>query len=250
MTALQIKSCHYGIVFALGIESGGLEDLLSGAIRIRGGGFCIKEGGLKGRRVVIIRSGAGRENAARAAETLIDGHRPQVVISAGFAGGLSPSLMRHDILSADCVIDTSGRQININVQSMPSVPDWPGLRIGKLISVDHVVRESSEKQSLYQLHQALAVDMETFVVAEVCRRRDVPLFAVRIIHDTAGDILPPDVEHLLRQKSEAARLGAALSAIWRRPASIKDLWAMKENSLIGSVHLAKFIAHLIEKQGA
>jgi adenosylhomocysteine nucleosidase len=276
MSSLEIKPCYYGIVFALGIESGSFEDLLSGAIRIRGSGFFIKEGGLKGRRVVIVRSGAGMQNAAQATKILIDGHRPKIVISAGFAGGLSPSLKRHDILLADSVIDSSGRQImfgqthplpdtskNIQTSQIPNegLPlqwpivqspfdpaklDWPGLHVGKLMTVDHLVREPDEKQSLHQQHQALAVDMETFAVAEVCRDRGVPLCAVRIIHDVAGDTLPPDVERLLRQKSEPARLGAALAAIWRRPGSIKDLWTLKEHSLIASVQLAKFIERLIE----
>ncbi|MGA2798711.1 MAG: hypothetical protein ABSE63_14110 [Thermoguttaceae bacterium] len=279
MSNLEIKPCHFGVIFALGIESGGFEDLLSGAIRIRGSGFFIKEGGLKGRRVVIIRSGAGRENAARATEVLIDGHHPQIVISAGFAGGLDLSLKRHDILLADSVMDSSGEQIILR-QALPS-PDianqgqsssvgpsssegrplqwplalscidtaklaWPGLHVGKLMSVDHVVREPNEKQALHRQHQALAVDMETFAVAEVCRGRGVQLCAVRIIHDAAGDVLPPDVERLLRQKSEPARLGAALGAIWRRPGSIKDLWTLKENSLAASAQLAKFIERLIE----
>jgi adenosylhomocysteine nucleosidase len=84
-------------------------------------------------------------------------------------------------------------------------------------------------------------------VAEVCRRHGVPLCAIRIIHDSAADVLPPDVERLLRQKTEAARLGAALGAIWRRPGSVKDLWALKENSLNSSTQLAKFLQHLIEQ---
>ncbi|MGA2060685.1 MAG: hypothetical protein ABSG67_09415 [Thermoguttaceae bacterium] len=277
---MEIKPCHFGVIFALGIESGSFEDLLSGAIRIRGSGFFIKEGGLKGRRVVVIRSGAGRENAARAAEVLIDGHRPQIIISAGFAGGLDPSLKRHDILLADSVIDSKGGQIILR-QALPS-PDianqvqsssvgpsssegrplrwplalssidpsesiWPGLRFGKLLTVDHVVRDSAEKQALHQHHQALVVDMETFAVAEVCRDCGVPLCAVRIIHDAAGDELPPDVERLLRQKSEPARLGAALAAIWRRPGSVKDLWTLKENSLDSSAQLAKFLQCLVEQ---
>ncbi|MGD0383495.1 MAG: hypothetical protein ABSA77_08250 [Thermoguttaceae bacterium] len=272
MSNLEIKPCHFGIVFALGIESGCFEDLLAGAVRIRGSGFFIKEGGLKGRRVAIIRSGAGLINAARAAEAIIDGHHPKIVVSAGFAGGLNPSLKRHDILILDTVIDPSGQQIIIG--QSPTPPDilnntktldistegripqcpldytklaWPGLHFGKLLSADHVVREPAEKQALHQQYQALAVDMETFAVAEVCRRRGVPFCAVRIIHDSAADVLPPDVERLLRQKTEAARLGAALAAIWRRPGSVKDLWALKEKSLVDSAQLAKFIARLIEQ---
>jgi adenosylhomocysteine nucleosidase len=262
---MEIKPCHYGLVFALGAESGAIEDLLAGSVRIRGSGFFIIEGGIKGRRTVIIRSGAGSENAARATELLIDGHRPKIVISAGFAGGLCPTLKRHDILLANCVQDGTGGQIILDhsaissdIQSEEQPLNWPlidnplnysqlkqsNLHIGKLLTLDRVIREPAEKKSLNQQHQALAVDMETFSVAEVCLRRKIPLCAIRIINDTADDLLPRDVEHLLRQKTETARLGAALGAIWRRPASIKDFWALKENSLVDSKILADFIVKL------
>ncbi len=245
MSNLEIKPCHFGIIFALGIESGCFEDLLLGSVRIRGSGFFIKEGGLKGRRVAIIRSGPGRQNAARATEVLINGHRPQIIVSAGFAGGLSLSLKRHDILLAESVINSSGEQIILR-QVLPSPENakqgqpsaissfpldklaWPDLHVGKLLSIDHVVREPAEKQALHQQHGALAVDMETFAVAEVCRRQGLPLVSARVILDAANDALPPDVERLLNQKSRAARLGAAFATIWRRPASVKDLWAERE----------------------
>ena len=49
------KPCQLGVVFALGIESGGFEDILDGMVTTGGGGFVIREGGLKGRRWVLIR---------------------------------------------------------------------------------------------------------------------------------------------------------------------------------------------------
>jgi adenosylhomocysteine nucleosidase len=67
---------------------------------------------------------------------------------------------------------------------------------------------------------------------------------VRIIHDPADQTLPPDIEKLLNQKTETARLGAAIGTLWKRPSSIKDLWALKENSLVASQKLADFIAKL------
>jgi adenosylhomocysteine nucleosidase len=243
MPNLEIKSCHYGIVFALGIESGPLEDLLAGSIRIRGSGFFIKEGGLNSRRAVIIRSGAGRENAARATDLLIDGHQPKVIISAGFAGGLSKSLNKYDILLANSVIDQSGQEIPLGNEGRPL--QWPldvaDAHIGKLLTLNRVIRDPKEKRLLFEKYQALAVDMETFALAEVCRRRAVPMCAIRVIHDAVGDALPSDIERLLRQKTEAARLGAALGVICRRPSSVKDLWALKETSLIAADRLAKFI---------
>ena len=57
--AEEPKTCHLGVVFALGIESGCFEDLLQGVVTIRGSGFTLREGGLHGRRVVVILSGPG-----------------------------------------------------------------------------------------------------------------------------------------------------------------------------------------------
>jgi dihydroorotase len=42
-----------------------------------------REGGLEGRRLVVVESGAGSQLAARATESLIAGHAPRWIISAG-----------------------------------------------------------------------------------------------------------------------------------------------------------------------
>jgi adenosylhomocysteine nucleosidase len=92
----------------LGIESGCFEDMMRGVLTIHGGGFTIREGGLCGRRVALILAGAGGHNARRATEILIDGHRPERVVSAGFAGGLTPALKRNDLLIADRLLNFDG----------------------------------------------------------------------------------------------------------------------------------------------
>ena len=247
LSASEIQPCHLGVIFALGIESGFLEDSLKGIVTIRGEGFKAKEGGLHGHRVVVFLSGPGRANAAKAAETLIDGHKPQFVLSTGFAGGLSPTLKRHDIMLADEVMLESGESIHIPLVPTPERGNEGAYSIGKLLMADRVIRLADEKRSLFEKTGAVAVDMETFAAAEVCRRRNVSFFAVRVIHDTADETLPPDIEKLLNQKTEVARLGAAIGALWKRPLSIKDLWALKENSLVAAKKLAEFIAELAKK---
>jgi adenosylhomocysteine nucleosidase len=236
------KPCDVGIVFASAIESGCLEDLLEGAVIIRSSQFAIHEGGWKGRRVIVICSGPGGKNAAHATEVLIDGHQPRSVISAGFASALCPELKRNDLLIADRLLTTEGGAMSIDVP-----PAWsatlaePGVHRGPLISTDQAVRLPREKQSLFQRHAALAVDGQTFAVAEVCQRRQVPFCALRVINSMADESLPRDVEHLLAQKTTSAQVGAALGAIWRRPASAKDLYQLQENALVASQRLAKFL---------
>ena len=246
--AKRERPCDVGVVFALGIEAGGLEDLLDGAVSIRGHGFAVRQGGLKGRHVVVVQSGAGCEAASHATEALLSGHQPQWVISAGFAGGLSPQLERHDLLMADGLVGTGGSRLAIDLEVDPeSLERTPGVHVGRLLTVDRVVRRPGEKRSLGEKHQALAVDMESYAVAEVCRRRRVRFLAVRIISDAVDDELPPDVDRLLKQKTRAAKLGAVLGAVWNRPSSVKDIWKLREDALMASDRLAKFLASTVEQ---
>jgi adenosylhomocysteine nucleosidase len=242
--AEEPKPCDIGLVFARGIESGCLEDLLQGVVAIRGSKLVIREGGLKGRRAVIILSGRGGKNAAYATEVLIDGHRPRGVISAGFAGALCPKLKRNDIFIADRLLDREGGEIAIELPGgLSAAAAQPGIHRGPLLTTDHAVRLPQEKQTLFQRSGALAVDTETFVVAEVCLRRQVPFWSLRVINDTADEALPRDVEHFLAQKTAAAQWGAAVGAIWRRPGNAKDMYQLQENALVASQRLAKFLVH-------
>jgi adenosylhomocysteine nucleosidase len=91
--------------------------------------------------------------------------------------------------------------------------------------------------------------METFAIAEVCAGRQMAFSSIRVINDTADEALPRDVEHLLAQKTTVARFGAALGAVWRRPASAKDMYQLRENALVASGRLARFLAETLPAGG-
>jgi adenosylhomocysteine nucleosidase len=235
------RPCRLGFVFALGIESGCFEDRLDGLVTIRSHRFTLREGGCRGQRIAVILAGPGCRNAAAATDVLIDGHRPERIVSAGLAGALQPALRRNDILVADRVINADREIALERPASLAENLGRPGVFEGPLLTVDHVVRSVDEKRALGERSGATAADMEAFYVADVCRRRGVPFSAVRVINDTANETLPTDVEHLLMQKTAAARAGAALGAVWRRPASVKDLYRLRENALVASLRLADFL---------
>jgi adenosylhomocysteine nucleosidase len=265
------RECDAGIVFALTSESGGLEDLLEGVVRTRAAGFAVRQGQWHGRHVVLVISGAGRQAALRATDALILGHRPRWVISAGFCGGLSPEVRRHDIVIADKVTSPGG-QVGMASSSWPCsshahedvgmaptvdldaarldpavlVPP-PRVHVGRLLTVGGIVRQSSQKRELGERHQALAVDLESFAVAQTCRRQGVPCLAIRVVSDALEDELPREVERLVRQKTHAARWGAALGAMLNRPGVVKDLYKLKEDALAASDCLGRFLTRVIER---
>ncbi|HUY34844.1 MAG TPA: hypothetical protein VMV69_19010 [Pirellulales bacterium] len=245
-SAPDLPPCEVGLVFALAIESGGLEDLLSGVVATRGSGFVAKQGLLGGRGVVLIESGVGTLAAARGTQALLAGHKPPWIISAGFAGGLDPKLKRGDILMVDSLAEASGRRLAIDLRvSAESLTRAPGVHVGRLVTVDTVVHGPDEKRELGRRHEALAVDMESWAVGEVCRQAKTRFMAVRIISDAVDDELPAEVERLGRQKTRAAQFGAAAGAIFRRPSSVKDMLRLKQDALAASDRLAKFLSGMM-----
>lgn len=238
--------CHVGLVFALGIEAGGLIDQLSGVIRIDGAGFVAREGGLEGKRLLVVEAGVGAEAAASAATALIQGHKPRWIISAGFAGGLDDRLQQGDILMANEIVDLDGQRLTIDLKFDPqSLESMRHLHVGRLLTADRVVGDIEEKRVLGQQHGALAVDMESMAVADVCRQEQVRCLSIRVISDAVDHALPKDIDYLVKRKTLAGRIGAAAGAAVRRPSSIKDMWQLKEDALVASDRLAKFLVGII-----
>lgn len=244
------RKCDIGLVFALGIEAGGFEDLLTDVVTIRGGVNVFRRGRLGSRRVVIAQSGPGCEPAASATTALIAAHEPDWIFSAGFAGGLDEKLRKHDILMVNRVVYQDGRHFSLDLKvDADALADTPGIHLGSLLTTDRIIRLPSEKRELGEKHGALAVDVETFAVAEVCRRDKVPLIGVRIISDTVDDELPEDLDRLMRQKTAVRKAGAVVGSILNRPGSVKDMLKLKEDALVASDKLAKFLESMIRQMG-
>jgi adenosylhomocysteine nucleosidase len=237
--------CHVGLVFALPIEAGGLVDLLQGMIAIQAAGFSAREGGLDGRRLLVVEAGVGADAARLATEKLVAGHRPRWVISTGFAGGLHESVSQGDVLLANQIVDAADRRFDIDFKVDPQAFGKQRVHVGRLLTADRIVREPAEKQDLGARHGALAVDMESIAVAEVCRNKRVRFLAVRVISDAVDQRLPKDIDYLVKRRTTAGRLGAAAGAILRRPSSIKDMWQLREDALVASDGLARFLRAII-----
>jgi adenosylhomocysteine nucleosidase len=246
----DLPPCHVGLVFALALEAGAFEDKLAGKIAVRGSQFTAWQGGLNGRGIVVIHAGVGQVNAAAATTALILGHKPKWVISAGLAGGLQPGVKRGDIVMPDCILGEDGRRLAIDLAISPEQKAaTPGLHVGALLTIDRVAYKAAEKRNLGVRHGALAVDMETVGVAEVCRREKLRFMAVRVISDAVNEELPPDVERLITRTTWARRIGAAAGTIVRRPSTVKDLWRFRETTLVCAKKLAGFLEGVVERLG-
>jgi adenosylhomocysteine nucleosidase len=237
----EFLPCEAAVIFALGIESGGLVDKLKDKVTTRCKSHLEHAGELQGKQVVLVDAGVGAEAAARATAETIEFYKPAWVISAGFAGALVDDLRRGQMLMADHIVDLTGREISVGLKVSPK----PGLHIGRLLTVPELVGTEAEKRRLGIEHQALACDMESFAVAEACSFLNTRFLSVRIISDAVDQELPKEVDVLLKQKSIAAKIGAAAGALLNRPSSAKDMWQLREDALLASDRLAKFLLGVV-----
>jgi adenosylhomocysteine nucleosidase len=234
------------LLFAFGIEAGGLVDRLADPISTRGRRLVEHVGSVDGRRVAIVETGVGREAAAAGCRDLIKVRKPEWVVSAGFGGALSPRLRRADVLMADRVMDTLGRSLSVGLQlGEDTAATRPSVHVGRLLTVDKLVTDPDEKRRLGEKHDALACDMESLAVAEVCREAKVRFLSVRIISDAVDERIPPVIANYVKQKSLAGKLGAITGAVWQRPGNIKTMWKLHADATELSERLAKFLCGVL-----
>jgi adenosylhomocysteine nucleosidase len=222
-----------GIVFALPVEAGRFADRVQEVRRIEAAGLLLHQGLLQDRVVAWVVGGVGVERAARACRLLIDGHKPRVVISSGFAGALGADIERGRVVAPQRAARPGAQSIDLAVSE--------ALAAGRqltIATVDRVVSTVAEKQRLAAETAADLVDMETWAVAREALAAGVPCRCLRVVSDAATDTLPPEIAKLTEATSPWRRLGAALRTVGSRPAAAADLWRLYERAVVDSRTLA------------
>lgn len=242
VAAVDAARADIGLVCALPLE---LAEFLSRCQRVKkysGGSFTFCGGLYDGIRIAVVESGTGQARATRATQALLDAHSPKWVVSTGFAGALRPEIKIGHVIVADHVMGANGAELSIDVGMTSDVAR--GLHVGRLLTVDHIVQTIAEKQTLAEKTESIAVDMESFAVATVCRQTQTRFMAVRSISDDLSADLPPEVLSLVGETG-AVRFGAVIGSLFKRPSSIKDMWRLREQASEAANRLADFLDGIV-----
>lgn len=184
-------------------------------------------GKLKGRRVVLAKTGVGKVNAAMAVTVLLVSFKPTEVIFTGIAGALNPALKLGDIVMATQTVQYDfgtlmpeglhnwGMKNPINDESNPvfyradtvllnaavkaaNVLVLTKIKIGRkvrnpviikgtVVTGDMFVASSIKSKELRDKYNADAVEMEGGAVAQVCWQYGVPCLIIRSLSDAADE---------------------------------------------------------------
>lgn len=128
---------------------------------------------------VAVAGGIGPRAAGNAAMAIVRHYKPQVLLSAGLAGGLIHGVKVSSVITPAIVIDAA---------TGTEYPSDGGE--GVLVTSSEVAGISS-KQALADRFHASAVDMEAAAVAEIARKEQIAFRCVKAISDEVDFAMPP-----------------------------------------------------------
>lgn len=150
----------------------------------------------------VVHSGIGKVSAARAATEMILSEHPDCIINSGCAGGLQPGMKVFDLVigartAYHDVWCGQGNEIG-EVQGLPRFfeADPELISMARLVEYDHKIHTglicsgdqfltTPEEMGgvLAKYPDALACDMESAAIAQVCHYYKVPFLSFRLISD-------------------------------------------------------------------
>ena len=177
---------------------------------------------------VAVAGGIGPRAAAKAAMAIIHHYKPQVLLSAGLAGGLIHGVRVGSVITPVIVIDAA------------TGTEYPCDCGEKILVTTTEITGSASKQALANRFHAIAVDMEAAAVAEVARQEQIAFRCVKAISDELDFSMPPLNQFVDQQgRFRNARFTAWLAA---HPQYWGATVALARNSKSASQALCKYLS--------
>lgn len=187
-------------------------------------------------RVAIWLLGAMGQRAADLLEERMTQNKPQLLISAGFAGGLQPGIEAGDLVLGQNYSDPE------LLAQLSLGPDW---KIGDVVTEDAIIERGTDKTRLGERTGALAGDLETAHFAKICAAHEVPMLSLRCISDVAGVDLPVPSGVLLNPETGRPEPLQLFRHLMANPGSVRGFNQLLKNAKTAQTRLATGLEELL-----
>lgn len=236
------------VVFcAFGAEYGPLRARVKNPSALENATIRGVRGKLGGTAASVVVSGVGirraRQNAAIALDNLceVDG-----VVITGVAGGLHGDLKIGDVVIAERLLLRREEEFaashtveigSARVDALAATLDAARIahRRGAMLTSRRAIVTASDKSRAHTALGAIAVDMESAVIAQEAAARDIPFVCLRTITDTAAQNLEGA---MLADEDGRVRIVAAARALIRDPRMIAASLRLMRNLRIATASMA------------
>lgn len=181
-------------VFALEFESAGYRAIQAPQLCV-----CVWTLGVTGYR------------SAPALKRLIEKGRPRAVVSAGFSGALKPELPLGRVIIGENFSDPA---------ILGRLTGSPHYQTGPITTAAEILETSQAKRNLGEASGALAVDLESSHLYEICRASGIPMLSVRCISDTLDQDLSLPSSVLINPENGKSDPSLVFQYLFRHPAKV------------------------------
>ncbi len=235
-----------GILFNYAHEAGGFTDLMDLSQGFAGPAFRVYLGRVNDCQVAIAFPHAGALPISDAAVALWQAYRPFWIISAGFAGALTPDLDLGAVALVSSAVRISPRGEGFDVGTFVPSP-LPLLRQANILSARLVMlrnspRATEEKDRLSKDFGGDLYDCGDSSLIELSEFQAARVLVVRVIAESVGEVPSKEALSIDKHPTWAGRVGAVVGSLLRNPAAWKTIWRLYERRLIASDQLAHFLA--------
>ena len=212
-----------GIIGAMQEEVSLLQEEMNVEATVEKAGMVFYKGELCGQKVVIVKSGIGKVNAALCAQILVDVFQVNTLINTGIAGSLdagidigdmviSTDAVQHD-MDASIFGDPVGQIPRMDTFSFPADENLVKLAkevneeenpdihtfTGRIVSGDQFVSSAEVKERLVSNFNAMCTEMEGAAIAHAAYLNKVSCVIIRAISDKADNSAVMDYPEFERQ---------------------------------------------------
>lgn len=199
--------------------------------------------------IVVMHAGMGFDNAARSAESLIDGFAPDLLLSAGFCGGIDSELLVGDtVVAVHYAIASETTLENIPI-AIPGISKKvvrtmtdSGIRAFEsfFVSTPAVMNKATIAALLPDYAKYPTVEMESSAIALVAVEKKIPFFAIRTVSDPRSEELLFSIEEFCDKQLNIS-IPRVLLTIVKRPYILPQLLRLARNSRIAGRSLTTSI---------
>jgi len=278
----QRHPVDFAIVFSQSNEAVGLLDRCPNVVVTHGNKNTFHTFLRNGKRVVVVvPADSSRDSLMDATHAVIDVFRPQRLVSAGFAVGIAPEIVRFSVCVPRVMSNTwEERTIDLRQlllaatkQEVDSYETNPELTDNRTMDAGTMGAETTyekasgnfehsfyaaslvttlknfltvaQKKELRIRYQTQLADRSQFPVIATCRKRQVPVLPLCVVTCTFDEEPLRDAGPM-SHAHHARRFGAFLKNFVRRPSSAIDLVKFKQRRLEASDILAEHLFQLID----
>lgn len=197
-----------GIIVAMEEELESILDIMDNIEEKEIYGLTFKTGQIEKNKIIVVKCGVGKVNAARVTQILIDTFNVKCVINVGAAGALSPLLNIGDIVIGEKLIQHDfditafdhdkgyitgvGDYIYSDIELIEKFKKAANnlkekdykIKTGIIATGDIFCTDIEMKNKIFSKFDADCVEMEGAAIAQVCYLDNIPFIVIRSISDS------------------------------------------------------------------